>query len=158
MVFPEGSRFADNCDVVLVGYRGVDGSVRLDCPEVVTSRERSRDWLSTASLEAQAAAFRACAYRLRDEGVDLAGYTIPQRVDELEFARRKLGYGPIDLVSESFGTRLALIWAWRYPGEHPPLGDGRCQSARSLPLGCEDDARADPPLRHALCEGRELPQ
>jgi pimeloyl-ACP methyl ester carboxylesterase len=115
MVFPEGSRFAGDRDVVLVGYRGVDGSVRLDCPEVVTSRERSRDWLSTASLEAEAAAFRACADRLRDEGVDLAGYTIPQRVDDLELARRKLGYGPIDLVSESFGTRIAMIWAWRYP-------------------------------------------
>ena len=41
------TRFAKDHDVVLVGYRGVDGSVRLDCPEVVSSRERSRDWLST---------------------------------------------------------------------------------------------------------------
>ena len=43
MVFPEGSRFAGDRDVVLVGYHGVDGSVRLACPEVVASRERSRD-------------------------------------------------------------------------------------------------------------------
>ena len=34
MVFPDASRFTANHDVVLVGYRGVDGSVRLDCPEV----------------------------------------------------------------------------------------------------------------------------
>ena len=113
--FTAMSRFADDRDVVLVGYRGIDGSVRLDCPEVVASRERSRDWLSTASLESDAAAFRACAERLRDDGVDLAGYTVPQRIDDLELVRRKLGYGPIDLVSESFGTRLALIYAWRYP-------------------------------------------
>src|SRR5688572_24289962 len=33
--FANASRFADDRDVVLVGYRGVDGSVRLDCPEVV---------------------------------------------------------------------------------------------------------------------------
>lgn len=113
--FTEIGRLAGDRDVVLVGYRGVDGTVRLDCPEVVDSRERSRDWLRTPSLESDAAAFRACAERLRDEGVDLAGYTIPQRVDDLELARRALGYGPIDLVSESFGTRLALVWAWRYP-------------------------------------------
>jgi len=109
------TRLAADRDVLLVGYRGVDGSVRLDCPEVVDSRESSSDWLSTASLESDAAAFRACADRLRDEGVDLAGYTIPQRVDDLELVRRKLGYGPIDLVGESFGTRIALIYAWRYP-------------------------------------------
>ena len=113
--FTAMSRFAKNRDVVLVGYRGIDSTTRLDCPEVVASRERSRDWLSTASLESDAAAFRNCADRLQEDGVDLAGYTIPQRIDDLELVRRKLGYGPIDLVSESFGTRLALIYAWRYP-------------------------------------------
>ena len=34
MEFERASRFADDRDVVLVGYRGVDGSARLDCPEV----------------------------------------------------------------------------------------------------------------------------
>ena len=113
--FEQMARFAGERDAVLVGYRGVDGSVRLDCPEVAASRERSRDWLSTASLESDSAAFRACADRLREEGLDLAGYSLAQRVDDLELARRKLGYGPIDLVSESFGTRVALVYTWRYP-------------------------------------------
>jgi predicted RND superfamily exporter protein/pimeloyl-ACP methyl ester carboxylesterase len=40
---------------------------------------------------------------------------LPQRVDDLDAARRALGYKRIDLVSESFGTRLAMIYAWRYP-------------------------------------------
>ena len=43
MVFPAASRFADKHDVVLVGYRGVDGSSTLDCPEVdLGARARSR--------------------------------------------------------------------------------------------------------------------
>lgn len=113
--FTAMTRFAGDRDMVLVGYRGIDSSDRLDCPEVIDSRESSPDWLKTSSLEADAAAFRACADRLRDEGIDLAGYTAPQRIDDFELVRRKLGYGPIDLVSESFGTRLALIYAWRYP-------------------------------------------
>jgi hypothetical protein len=30
--FQFASRYTDDRDFVLVGYRGVDGSVRLDCP------------------------------------------------------------------------------------------------------------------------------
>ena len=71
--------------------------------------------LSTASLASDASAFRACATRLRDKGVDLAGYSLPERVDDLDLARRTLGYGQIDLVSESAGTRTAMIYSWRYP-------------------------------------------
>ena len=115
MEFPDASRFTDKHDVVLVGYRGVDGSSRLDCPEVSSSREHSRDLLGERSLRADAAAYRSCADRLRGEGVDLAGYSIPERVDDLELARRALGYHRIDLVSESAGTRTAMIYAWRYP-------------------------------------------
>ena len=115
MEFELASRFADDHDVVLVGYRGVDGSSKLDCPEVTSARERARDFLSEKSLRADAAAFRACADRLQDAGVDLAGYTLPQRVDDLDAARRALGYERIDLLSESAGTRTAMIYAWRYP-------------------------------------------
>jgi pimeloyl-ACP methyl ester carboxylesterase len=115
MDFPTASRFTARHDFVLVGYRGIDGSSRLDCPEVVNSLEHSRDFLGTASLKSEAAAYSACAKRLRSDGVDLAGYSLPERVDDFELARRDLGYGKIDLVSESAGTRTAMIYAWRYP-------------------------------------------
>ncbi len=115
MSFPDASRFTANHDVVLVGYRGVDGSVRLDCPEVSSAMENSRDLLSEQSYRAVAAAYRSCADRLRSDGVDLAGYSIPEEVGDLEAARRALGYHQIDLVSESAGTRVAMIYAWRYP-------------------------------------------
>ena len=64
MDFPDATRFTARHDVVLVGYRGVDGSSRLDCPEVIASRDHSRDLLSTASLTSDAGAFHACATRL----------------------------------------------------------------------------------------------
>jgi pimeloyl-ACP methyl ester carboxylesterase len=115
MDFPEAKRFTARHDFVLVGYRGVDGSSRLDCPEVVTSIGHSRDLLSIASFVANASAYRACAKRLQGKGVDLAGYSLIERVDDLELARTRLGYGPIDLISESAGTRTAMIYAWRYP-------------------------------------------
>jgi pimeloyl-ACP methyl ester carboxylesterase len=115
MQFSKASRLADRHDVVLVGYRGVDGSSRLDCPEVVSALKHSADFLGTKSERAYSDAFRSCANRLRADGVDLAGYTLPQRVDDLEAARRALGYRRIDLVSESAGTRTAMIYSWRYP-------------------------------------------
>ena len=52
---------------------------------------------------------------MTSEGHDLDGYTIPQRVDDLEDARRLLSYGKINLFSESAGTRTAQIYTFRYP-------------------------------------------
>jgi pimeloyl-ACP methyl ester carboxylesterase len=115
MDFALASRFADQHDVVLVGYRGVDGSSKLDCPEVTLAREHAHDFLSEKSFRDDAAAFTDCVQRLQDSGVDLAGYTLPQRVDDLDAARRALGYERIDLLSESAGTRTAMIYAWRHP-------------------------------------------
>jgi pimeloyl-ACP methyl ester carboxylesterase len=115
MNFSMASRFVAERDVVLVGYRGIDSSVRLDCPEVESALKHSTDLLAEKSLTAYGDGLSECAARLTDEGVDLAGYSFPQRVDDLEAARVALGYDRIDLVSESAGTRTAMIYAWRYP-------------------------------------------
>ena len=42
MTFPQASRLAAQHDVVMVGYRGVDGSSVLNCPEVTAALENSR--------------------------------------------------------------------------------------------------------------------
>src|SRR5438034_644442 len=115
MKFKDASRFADDHDVVLVGYRGVDGPVRLNCPEVESALKHSTDFLGEKSLRAYGDAFRSCAHRLTNDGVDLAGYGLAQQADDLEAARRALGYKRIDLLSESAGTRTAMIYSWRYP-------------------------------------------
>ena len=113
--FRAASRFAGDRDVVLVGYRGVEGSSVLDCPEVESALAHSTDFVGEKSFRAYGDAFRSCADRLQDSGVDLAGYTPKHRADDLEAARRAFGYDRIDLVSESAGTRTAMIYAWRYP-------------------------------------------
>ncbi|MCP4967990.1 MAG: hypothetical protein GY926_22500 [bacterium] len=115
LTFPKVSRIADSHDVVLVGYRGVDGSSSLDCPEVESALKRSGDLVGDDSLREYSEAFASCAQRFQDDGVDLDGYTLPQRVDDLEAVRVGLGYDHISLVSESVGTRTAMIYSWRYP-------------------------------------------
>jgi pimeloyl-ACP methyl ester carboxylesterase len=115
MQLPWANRFAADRDVVLVGYRGVEGSSVLDCPEVESAVKHSTDILGKKFFDSYTAGFRACAARLTDKGVDLAGYTLAQRVDDFEAVRKALGYDRIDLLSESVGTRTAMIYAWRYP-------------------------------------------
>jgi pimeloyl-ACP methyl ester carboxylesterase len=115
MTFPQANRLAAQHDVVMVGYRGVDGSSVLNCPEVTAALENSADFLGKASLSAYSQAFASCAQRLERSGVDLAGYTLAEQADDIEAARVALGYQRIDLLSESAGTRLAMIYAERYP-------------------------------------------
>jgi pimeloyl-ACP methyl ester carboxylesterase len=115
MTFPQANRLAAQHDVVMVGYRGVDGSSVLNCPEVTTALQNSADYLAKASLSAYSQAFASCAQRLERSGVDLAGYTLEEQAGDIAAARVALGYQRIDLLSESAGTRLAMIYAWRYP-------------------------------------------
>ena len=115
MTFPQANRLAADHDVVMVGYRGVDGSSVLNCPEVTAALENSGDYLGKASLSAYSKAFASCAKRLERSGVDLAGYTLEEQASDIEAARVALGYKRVDLLSESAGTRLAMIYSWMYP-------------------------------------------
>jgi pimeloyl-ACP methyl ester carboxylesterase len=115
MKFPDANRLLAQHDVVMVGYRGVDGSSVLNCPEVTAALENSSTFLARASLRAYSQAFASCAKRFERDGVNLAGYTLAEQAGDIEAARVGLGYKRIDLLSESAGTRLAMIYAWRYP-------------------------------------------
>jgi len=52
MTFPQADRLAADHDVVMLGYRGVDGSSVLNCPEVTAALENTKDYLAKASLTA----------------------------------------------------------------------------------------------------------
>jgi pimeloyl-ACP methyl ester carboxylesterase len=104
-----------NHDFVQVGYRGVDGSVVLDCPEISDAVRSVRDVLSDESLASYTAAGTNCAGRLQAEGVDLAGYTLTETIDDNEDARVALGYERINLLGGSYGTRLEMIYEWMHP-------------------------------------------
>ena len=104
-----------NHDLVMVGYRGVDGSSVLDCPEVEKALKGDGDLLGERSLRSLGAAWIGCASRLKDSGVDLDSYSMLDVVDDLEAARRALGYERVNLLSLSYGTRVAYLYALRYP-------------------------------------------
>jgi pimeloyl-ACP methyl ester carboxylesterase len=106
-----------NRDAVMVGYRGEDGTVVLKCPEF-GRRVKAHigvDFFSDKAREEMSAAAKQCAADHEQAGVDLSGYTMPQVIEDFEAARKGLGYERIDLFSESYGTRVAQIYAYLYP-------------------------------------------
>jgi pimeloyl-ACP methyl ester carboxylesterase len=88
----------------------------LQCPEFIQAAKGvGNNLLSEESIANLGDALTHCAVRLQDEGVDLDGYTILEEIEDVETARVGLGYERINLLSESFGTRVAIIYAWKHP-------------------------------------------
>ncbi len=109
--------FLSEHDFVLVGYRGVDGSTVLDCPEVTEAFKGNGDPLSEESMKKFGRAWSAGARRLRAQGVDLDGYSMIECIEDNESVRTAFGYDRIDLLSESYGTRVAYLYGLKHP-EH----------------------------------------
>ena len=106
-----------NHDVVMVGYRGVEGTVTLSCPEVnrMLGEQIGKDLADEQARQELISAVEQCAMTHREAGVDISGYTIPGVVEDMEAARKALGYDQINLFSESYGTRVAQIYAYMHP-------------------------------------------
>lgn len=112
---PPPELLADH-DIVLVGYRGVDGSVVLDCPNTSQAfKGDGTDLLGQESLSALREAFQKDAAQLQAKGIDLDAYTILDVIADIETARTALGYKKINLLSRSYGTRIAQIYAYQHP-------------------------------------------
>jgi pimeloyl-ACP methyl ester carboxylesterase len=116
MKFSPFEEILENHDIVMVGYRGVDGSVVLDCPEVSKAwKGVGRDLFSEDSLTNIGQAFARCGKHLQEQGVDLDGYTMAEVIEDMEAARIGLGYKRVNLLSGSYGTRVAMFYASLYP-------------------------------------------
>lgn len=104
-----------NHDFVMVGYRGADGSSVLDCPEITKALKTDDDLLSEQTLRDISKSWTDCADRLTGAGVDINGYTIMEVIEDLEAVRTALGYQRINLLSESYGTRVAYLYGVKHP-------------------------------------------
>jgi pimeloyl-ACP methyl ester carboxylesterase len=95
-------------DIILVDQRGTGRSSRLGCG--------AADALDMAEADEArlVAALRECRATLaRDH--DLRQFTTSVAVADLEAVRAALGYARINLYGSSYGTRVALHYARRYP-------------------------------------------
>lgn len=105
-----------NHPIILLGYRGADGSVILRCPEIAQAeRESTGDLLGPVMQTRVHQAMVRSVARLRAEGVDLEGYSVAEVLEDIEAARQALGYERIHILGFSYGTRVALLYAQRHP-------------------------------------------
>ncbi len=103
-------------DLVMMGYRGADGGIQLQCPDINEAQlGDGSDLLSEQSKRKFSEGVKRCVAQLQDQGIQLNLYTIMQVMDDIENIRRILGYKKINLLSESYGTRVALLYGWKYP-------------------------------------------
>ncbi|MBN2357436.1 alpha/beta hydrolase [candidate division KSB1 bacterium] len=106
--------FYTHNEVINVGYRGVDGDVKLKCKEIGAAMIMANP-LSQESLVMMRRNLRKSYDSLLQKGIDLNGYNMVQVVDDIEAVRQALGYDKINLFSTSYGTQVAYIACRRHP-------------------------------------------
>lgn len=102
------TRVARKRDIVLVDQRGTGSSARLDCSDLSEPDTVDR------TEQAELAMVEACGQKLAT-AADLRRYGSEDFARDLDLVRAALGAERVNLVGVSYGTRMALVYARRFP-------------------------------------------
>ncbi len=105
----------DEHDIVMVGYRGVDGSVKLDSDAFEDALMVETGAFTESHFKKLGIVWKNELKRFKAAGIDINGYNIIEVIDDIELVKNKLGYNKINLFGFSYGTRLAYLSGLRYP-------------------------------------------
>jgi pimeloyl-ACP methyl ester carboxylesterase len=120
-------------DIVFIDQRGTGLSGKLDCDDNTTARE-------TLSDAQQETAARECIARSKTR---FSAYTTGAAAQDIEAVRRSLGYGQINLMGGSYGTRLAQAYARAFPsGVRSLVLDGVAAPDQVIPAAGRDGQAA----------------
>ncbi|MBT3428202.1 MAG: alpha/beta fold hydrolase [Gammaproteobacteria bacterium] len=100
-----------NRDILLIDQRGTGESNSLACQQEFEPLQNFELSGQTAT-EHYINALKQCLATL---DADPTQYTTPIAMDDLEYTRQLLGYGPLNLFGISYGTRAALVYLRRHP-------------------------------------------
>lgn len=132
-------------DLIVFDQRGTGRSGVLRCP--VLERELAPE-TGMPEVERVGAAIAGCAAQL---GPRRAFYTTSDTVEDIEAVRREIGIERIALVGVSYGTKVALAYAERYPQHVERLVlDSTVEPDGPSPFGLETFA-AVPRVLRGLC-------
>lgn len=113
---PSAANALKNHDFVCVGYRGVDGSVSLASKKITKAfKGLHNKMLSDKSIQNIREKIKDYKTELKEQNIDINNYTILNVIEDMETVRKLLGYKKINLLSVSYGTRVALIYSYKYP-------------------------------------------
>jgi pimeloyl-ACP methyl ester carboxylesterase len=99
-------------DIVLIDQRGTGRSSPLACKAFAPEHDLAAALAADPLMQA-----KDCIAELTQRGVDATQYTTAAFIEDLEDARRALGYARINLWGGSYGTRVAQ----RYLRAHPAV-------------------------------------
>lgn len=110
------SKLLANHDLVCIGYRGVDGSTILKSKKVNKALKGIHNQLlSEQSLNNIEEKIKEYQAQLQEQNIDLNNYTVFDVIEDLEVVRKHQGYKKINVLSVSYGTRVALLYSYKYP-------------------------------------------
>lgn len=102
---------AANHDVIIVGYRGVDGSVNLNIPEL-NKLSLNPNFLSNDNLKLVGKSLENGFKKLEDSlDIDLNQYNIVNIAYDVESARQAFQYQKLNLFAIGFGARIAQVYS-----------------------------------------------
>ncbi len=127
-------------DIVFVDQRGTGKSAPLLCP----SNPLQTNVAQSLQTDTQIEQLLNCKKQwLALPYGDLSAFTTTNAMHDLEAVRVALGYGQIDLIGGSYGTRAALEFARLYPNQvRRMVIDGVAPPDMVLPLSGPQDAQA----------------
>ncbi len=106
--------YLSNHDVVEVGYRGADGTPKLEHP-LFNEILLTPDFLSYSGLKEMGKKAKQAVKVLAAAGIDVEEYNILNVIDDMEAARAALGYEKINITGGSYGGALVMVYCLRYP-------------------------------------------
>lgn len=128
------NKILENHDLVCIGYRGVDGSVVLKSKKVSKAlKGKNHQLLSDESLDNIESKIKQYCSELTENEIDINQYNVINVVNDIDFLRQFLGYKNINLLCVSYGTRLALMYSYKFPNSlNRVLMVGACPQGRFL--------------------------
>jgi pimeloyl-ACP methyl ester carboxylesterase len=138
-----------NRDLIFVDQRGTGTSNPLQCEPMA---ENFASLPESEQQQLYVQAMKNCAEKYR---LQAPFFTTPQAVQDLDTVRKALGYAQINLWGGSYGTRVAMEYARRYPEHARTLVlDGVAPVAIALPKYFARDAFAALSAVNAECQAQ----
>lgn len=101
-------------DFVFVGYRGVDGSVCLDCEYLAEKFNHNR--INKTSFKASIKqGLDSCISKFKLQNIETQGYTMDAVVGDIHAVKQSLAYDSLAFLAFSYGTMLAQDYYYHYP-------------------------------------------
>lgn len=109
-------QLAQKHPIVMTGYRGVDGTVRLDCKPLSDAILKKDLTLGNAKSIFKNSADSAMKI-WHKQLIDIQGYSMQEVTNDMEDIRKALNFDKIQIVSFSYGTMIAQMYTHLHP-EH----------------------------------------